>query len=72
VRRDLIEAMTGRRVRLDSGEDGRDGLVVFHYKDEPATLRTMTREACFLCGNYIADYGEPGGTQESGLPGSTV
>lgn len=50
------EVASGRLVRIDLGEDGRAGLVVFHYEDDPGKSRyTATREAFFLCGRFVAD-----------------
>ncbi len=50
------EVSTGRLVRVDLGEDGRAGLVVFHYVDDPDKKRkTVTREAFFLNGYFVAD-----------------
>lgn len=51
------EVASGRLVRVDIGEDGRGGLVVFHYTDDPELFRhTATREAFFLCGRFVADH----------------
>jgi hypothetical protein len=51
------EVSSGRLVRIDCGEDGRAGLVVYHYADDPAKRRhTATREEFFLCGYFIADF----------------
>lgn len=50
------EVSSGRLVRVDIGEDGRGGLVVFHYADDPKKeRRTTTREAFFLCGYFVAE-----------------
>lgn len=51
-----LEVASSRRVRVDTGEDGRQGLVVFHYADDPRTFRTIAREAFFREDRYVADF----------------
>lgn len=50
-----LEVASRRLVRVDVGEDGRGGLVIFHYLDDPQKRRhTITREAFFLNGYFVA------------------
>lgn len=54
--RKALEVASHRRVRVDTGEDGRQGLVVFHYADDPRTFHTISREAFFLGDRYVVDF----------------
>lgn len=50
---EAYEVATRRKVEVLTGADGQDGTVVYRYAGE-TFVRTISREAFFLCGRFIA------------------